>query len=51
MTGPGKDTKPGKQNDAKSKKKPAVPVEGDEYEDGDIATPKHDRTDNDDVPL
>jgi hypothetical protein len=29
----------------------AAPVEDDDYEDGDIATPKRDRTGNDDEPL
>jgi hypothetical protein len=32
-------------------KKPSTPLSDDEYEDGDIATPKRDRTGNDDEPL
>ena len=35
----------------KSKKPERVPVEDDDYEDGDIATPKRDRHGNDDEPL
>ena len=41
---PGKDEK-------KSKKPPAKPVEDEDYEDGDIATPKRDRYGTDDEPL
>jgi len=37
--------------DAKSKKKPPAPIEDDDVEDGDIATPKRDRSGNDDEPL
>src|ERR1700722_14208224 len=37
--------------DAKSKKKPPAPIEDDDIEDGDIATPKRDRSGNDDEPL
>ena len=48
-TGP-KNEPPGKQ-DGKSKKKPPAPIEEDEPEDGDIATPKRDRSGNDDEPL
>ena len=39
------------KRDGKSKKKPPAPSEDDEPEDGDIATPKRDRTGNDDEPL
>ena len=35
----------------KSKKTQPVPVEDDDNEDGDIATPKRDRYGNDDQPL
>jgi hypothetical protein len=45
-----KDELPNKP-DGKSKKKPPAPIEDDESEDGDIATPKRDRTGNDDEPL
>jgi hypothetical protein len=37
--------------DGKSKKKPPAPIEDDDTEDGDIATPKRDRSGNDDEPL
>ena len=37
--------------DGKSKKKPPAPIEDDDIEDGDIATPKRDRCGNDDEPL
>ena len=40
-----------KTADDKSKKPPPVPVEDEDYEDGDIATPKRDRHGNDDEPL
>jgi hypothetical protein len=42
-----------KDNTAKGgrKKPPRKPVEADEEEDGDIATPKRDRTGDDDQPL
>jgi hypothetical protein len=51
MGGIGKDRKPRKEGGDKSKKPPPPPAEDDEYEDGDIATPKRDRTGNDDEPL
>ena len=41
---------PGKDDD-KSKKPPPAPIEDDDFEDGDIATPKHDRHGDDDQPL
>jgi hypothetical protein len=41
---------PGK-DDGKSKKPPPKPIEDDDYEDGDIATPKRDRHGDDDQPL
>ena len=37
--------------DGKSKKKPPERTEDDDTEDGDIATPKRDRSGNDDEPL
>ena len=51
MGGTGKKSKHPKKGDDKSKKPEPVPVEDDDYEDGDIATPKRDRTGNDDEPL
>ena len=51
MGGPGKRSNPPKQGDDKSKKPPPPPIEDDEVEDGDIATPKRDRSGNDDEPL
>jgi hypothetical protein len=51
MGGTGKKKKlPGKDDD-KSKKSPPKPVEDDDVEDGDIATPKRDRYGEDDEPL
>jgi hypothetical protein len=51
MAGTGKKGElPGK-DDTKSNKPPPKPVEDDDYEDGDIATPKRDRTGEDDQPL
>jgi hypothetical protein len=51
MGGTGKKSTPPKKDDDKSKKPEHVPVEDDDYEDGDIATPKRDRSDSDDEPL
>jgi hypothetical protein len=51
MGGTGKRSDPPKQGDDKSKKPPPPPIEDDEIEDGDIATPKRDRSGNDDEPL
>ena len=52
MGGTGKvNAPPLKQGDDKSKKPPRIPVEDDDDEDGDMATPKRDRTGNDDEPL
>ena len=51
MGGIGRRSDPPKQGDDKSKKPPPLPVEDDEFEDGDIATPKRDRHGNDDEPL
>jgi hypothetical protein len=51
MGGTGKkNERPGKDDD-KSKKSPSKPVEDDDVEDGDIATPKRDRYGEDDEPL
>lgn len=47
----GKERKPPRPVDDKSKKPPSPQVEDDEPEDGDIATPKRDRNGNDDEPL
>ena len=44
-----KTTAPPKKPDTKPKQTPPPPDE--DYEDGDIATPKRDRTGNDDEPL
>ena len=44
-------TRPPKKPDDKAKKPEHVPVEDDDYEDGDFATPKRDRHGNDDEPL
>ena len=55
MGGIGKEAKPPKKlpgEDAdKAKRPPPVPVGDDEIEDGDFATPKRDRTGEDDQPL
>jgi hypothetical protein len=47
----GSKSEPPKQDNDKSKKPTAKPVEDDDHEDGDIATPKRDRYGNDDEPL
>lgn len=47
----GKKSKPPGTDESKSKKSPPKPVEDDDYEDGDIATPKRDRYGEDDEPL
>ena len=39
------------KRDGKSKKPPPAPTEDDDPEDGDIATPKRDRSGDDDEPL
>jgi hypothetical protein len=51
MGGTGKKNKPPKKGDDKPKEPEPEPVEDEDYEDGDIATPKRVRTDNDDEPL
>jgi len=42
-----KKNEPPKKDGGKSKKPPPAPVEDDDIEDGDIATPKRDRDDED----
>jgi len=51
MGGTGKKSEPPKTADDKPKKPPSRPVEDDDYEDGDFATPKRDRHGDDDEPL
>jgi hypothetical protein len=52
MAGTDKKKEPPRQSDGTSKKKPPPLKDDDEnYEDGDIATPKRDRYGNDDEPL
>lgn len=51
MGGIGKKSGPPKKGDDKPKKPEQAPIEDDDDEDGDIATPKRDRTGNDDEPL
>jgi hypothetical protein len=51
MGGTGRKSEPPKKSDDKSKKPKPAPVEDDDYEDGDIATPKRDRSGPDDEPL
>jgi hypothetical protein len=51
MGGTGKKNEPPRNKDAKSKKPPPAPVEDDDVEDGDFATPKRDGHGDDDQPL
>ena len=55
MGGTGKKSEPPKKDDGKSKKPPPSQAQDnsrdEDYEDGDIATPKRDRYGNDDEPL
>ena len=51
MGGTGKNDEPAKKTGEKPNKPPQVPVADDDYEDGDIATPKRDDTGDDDEPL
>jgi hypothetical protein len=51
MGGTGRKNEPPKPADDKPKKPERAPVEDDDYEDGDSATPKRDRHGNDDEPL
>ena len=46
-----KPSEPPKTTDDKAKKPPPPRDTDDDYEDGDIATPKHDRYGSDDEPL
>jgi len=50
MGGIGKKSEPPDKDYDKSKKSPP-PIEDDDFEDGDIATPKRDRSDDDSQPL
>lgn len=51
MGGTGKKSATPKTDEVESRKPPPPPIEYDDVEDGDIATPKRDRNDNDDEPL
>ena len=51
MTGTDKKGKPPTKDEGKPKKPPPSPADDNDYEDGDIATPKRDRYGNDDEPL
>jgi hypothetical protein len=51
MGGIGKKTELPNKDDGKSNKSPPAPPQDDDGEDGDIATPKRDRSDPDDEPL
>ena len=53
MGNTGKKSEPPKtaQENDKSKRKPPPPSDDEDFEDGDIATPKRDRYGNDDEPL
>lgn len=51
MGGIDKKREPPRKNEGKSRKPPPQPIEDDDVEDGDIATPKRDRNGDDDEPL
>jgi hypothetical protein len=51
MGGTGKKNEQPAKDDRKVKKPPPPHVEDDDCEDGDFATPKRDRSDDDDQPL
>ncbi len=51
MGNTGKKNEPPKKADEKSKKPPPPAAADEDYEDGDIATPKRDRDGPDDEPL
>jgi hypothetical protein len=51
MGGTGKKTENPNKDDGEPKKPPPAPVEDDDFEDGDFATPKRDRHGDDDQPL
>jgi hypothetical protein len=50
MGGTGKEKELPNQDGGKSKKSQPAPAEDSDYEDGDFATPKRDRNDEDDRP-
>ncbi len=51
MGGIGKKREPPAKGDGPSKKPPPATAEDNDFEDGDIATPKNDRYGDDDQPL
>jgi hypothetical protein len=51
MGGTGKKTEQPDKDESKSRKSPPRPIRDDDIEDGDFATPKRDRSDEDDQPL
>jgi len=51
MGGSGKKGEPPRPEDKKPTKPPPAPVEDDDFEDGDMATPKRDRYGDDDQPI
>jgi hypothetical protein len=51
MAGTGNKGEPPRKDSGKPKKPPAKADEDDDFEDGDIATPKRDRYGQDDEPL
>jgi hypothetical protein len=51
MGGTGRKNEPPKKGEDTPKKPERIPAEDEEYEDGDIATPKQDRHGDDDEPL
>lgn len=51
MSGIGKKNEPPKETSGVPVKPPPAPIEDDDIEDGDIATPKRDRHGTDDEPL
>ena len=51
MGGTGRKNEPPQKSDDKPKQPPRKPVDDDDYEDGDFATPKQDHTGSDDEPL
>lgn len=51
MGGTGKKKEPPGRDEKKVNKAPASPLDDEDYEDGDFATPKRDRHDEDDEPI
>jgi hypothetical protein len=51
MGGTGRRKKPPQKDSTAPAKVPPAPIDDDDVEDGDIATPKRDRNDEDDQPL